>query len=78
MQDTFRNQKTDVESGQTPQESPLLQGRRVQVKKVYLLQKKYWISIPRAEYTQYDLEDALAELKTEMVRIIGSDGGEED
>jgi hypothetical protein len=42
-----------------------------------LLQKEYWISIPRAEYTQYDLEDALAELKTEMVRIIGSDGGEE-
>ncbi len=45
---------------------------------MYLLQKKYWISIPRAEYTQYDLEDALAELKTEMERIIGSDGGEED
>jgi hypothetical protein len=44
---------------------------------VYFWKRKKWISLARAEYAGYDLEEALAQLKVEMVKIIGEDDGED-
>jgi hypothetical protein len=34
------------------------------------------ISLSRAEYAGYNLEEALGQLKMEMLKIMGEDGGE--
>ena len=77
MQDSLRNPPADGDGEQTRQEGQLLQAGGSQVIKRVFLEKKKWISLSRAEYAGYDLEEALAQLKMEMVKIIGEDDGED-
>ena len=41
-----------------------------------MLGGKNWIPLSRAEYAGYNLEEALDQIKLEMLRILGEDGEE--
>jgi hypothetical protein len=42
-----------------------------------LLGEKNWIPLCRAEYVGYDLEEAMDQIKLEMLRIVGEEGEED-